>query len=216
MLLPPRWASSLALFATLACGPLPEEEVSEAFVDFNVDVAGPAESDAALRTTGREEVVCQRTSEEVRADPQLAIIAQEIVRLTNVERVNAGLAALKSDDCLANIAQSHTERYRDGDVSAASPHIDGDGNGPAERVSAGGWAWTRVAENIHLDCRGANGAPVFDGAAYAQRAVSGWMRSAGHRANLMNPKLELLGVGVSSGVRGTMGCFFATQLFLRQ
>lgn len=66
-------------------------------------------------------------------------------------------------------------------------HDSADGTTMSARVTAAGYAWTRVAENI------AAGYPTVDS------VMTGWTNSAGHCANLMNPNLREVGVACVPG-----------------
>jgi uncharacterized protein YkwD len=62
-----------------------------------------------------------------------------------------------------------------------------------------------IGENI-LEMHGSQD---FDAASFAQNAVSGWMTSPGHRANILSPDYRSSGIGVA--VNG--GDAYATQVF---
>jgi uncharacterized protein YkwD len=62
-----------------------------------------------------------------------------------------------------------------------------------------------IGENI-LEMHGSQG---FDAASFAQNAVSSWMTSPGHRANILSPDYVSSGIGVA--VNG--GDAYATQVF---
>jgi uncharacterized protein YkwD len=135
----------------------------------------------------------------------------EILRLTNVERTTAGLAPLASCARLATAARAHSERMLAGQFFE---HVDpGTGSTISARIAATGYmagasSW-RVGENIAM------------GYATAAATMNGWMNSAGHRANILEPSFTHLGVGVTIGVweawRGRYGNWntatFSTQNF---
>ncbi|MEZ4382499.1 MAG: CAP domain-containing protein [Nannocystaceae bacterium] len=66
-------------------------------------------------------------------------------------------------------------------------HVNPDGEGPSDRIDKTGYAWTAVGENI------------AGGATSAADAVSGWLASDDHCANLMNPSYKEIGVGLYEG-----------------
>ena len=121
----------------------------------------------------------------------------EILRLTNVERQNAGLGTVASCTRLATAALGHTNRMLAGQFFA---HDDpGTGSTVGDRIRNSGYtegagAW-RGGENIAM------------GYETAAATMVGWMNSPGHRANILLPDFTHLGVGVSIGVweawRGT-------------
>jgi uncharacterized protein YkwD len=62
-------------------------------------------------------------------------------------------------------------------------HTSSDGRSPWDRIRATGYSYSSAAENIAA------------GYSTAASAVSGWMNSSGHRANILNCGLEETGVG---------------------
>ena len=74
----------------------------------------------------------------------------------------------------------------------------------AQRLTRAGIPWTACAENVHEQQGYANPAEV---------AVRGWMGSAGHRKNLLDPRYTLTGIGVAAGPGGR---YYFTQIFTRR
>ncbi len=107
--------------------------------------------------------------------------AQEVIYLTNLEREKAGLPPLKENPLLAQAAQAHAEAMAAGDFfDHSNPHT---GTTPADRITAAGYHWSVVAENIG------------SGAASPAEVMQNWMGSSGHRANILNPRVREIGVG---------------------
>ncbi len=125
----------------------------------NVDVKVNSGADAATVDGARRAVSC----------------------LVNQERVRYGLPALTVDTRLQAAAQQHTD-----DMLARNffNHTNPDGKGPAERVSAQGYQWGSVAENI---AAGQNS---------PRDVVDSWMRSTGHCQNILSPENSQIGVGL--------------------
>lgn len=113
----------------------------------------------------------------------------EILRITNVERQNAGLNPLVSCTRLANSALAHTNRMLEGQFFS---HSDpGTGTASGDRIRSTGYfdssnSWG-YGENIAMGYSSPNATMV------------GWMNSPGHRANILNPSFTHLGVGVNIG-----------------
>jgi uncharacterized protein YkwD len=120
--------------------------------------------------------------------------AAEVVRLVNVQRAMVGCAAVRVDARLATAARLHSE-----DMARQNyfSHTSLDGRSPWDRIRAQGYAYGS-AENI--------------AAGYATPAavMTGWMNSAGHRANILNCANTALGVGIGHG--GSYGIYW-TQDF---
>jgi len=85
-----------------------------------------------------------------------------------------------------------------------------DGTTPAERVTAGGYKYCQIGENLAalLDTRG------FTAESYAARAVDGWENSPGHRKNMLLPHVTETGVGIVQ-TSPTQPKYIAVQLFAR-
>jgi len=113
----------------------------------------------------------------------------EILRITNVERQNAGLNPLVVCTRLGNSALAHTNRMLEGQFFSHSDPGTGTASGDRIRStgyfeSSNGWGY---GENIAMGYSSPNATMV------------GWMNSPGHRANILNPKFTHLGVGVNIG-----------------
>ncbi|PJE97292.1 hypothetical protein CUT44_13680 [Streptomyces carminius] len=110
-----------------------------------------------------------------------------VLALVNEERKTAGCEPVTANARLTRAADDYS------DVMAASgvmSHTGPDGSTMAERVEAAGYAWSNLGENI------ARGQPD------AASVMDAWMKSPGHRANILNCAFEELGVGVHFGDGG--------------
>jgi Cysteine-rich secretory protein family len=115
---------------------------------------------------------------------------QEVIVRTNAERTKRGLLPLKSNAALTRaaewLAKDMAERgYFD--------HTDRQGRDIDKRLPDFGYAEYRaMGENIAAGQRS------------AEEVVAGWMKSPGHRANILEPKFREIGVGITTG-RGNFG-----------
>jgi uncharacterized protein YkwD len=123
--------------------------------------------------------------------------ADEILRLTNVERGKAGCAPLTADSRLAAAATEHSA-----DMAAKNyfDHTSLDGRTFVDRIRATGFPPTLIGENIAA------------GRSTPALTMQDWMNSPGHRANILNCGYTRLGVGYATG--GKYG-FYWTQDFGR-
>jgi RNA polymerase sigma factor (sigma-70 family) len=121
-------------------------------------------------------------------------VEQQVVALVNARRAAAGCRPLRVSPALHGAAQRHSQDMASRRVL---DHRGSGGDGPGERITAAGFRWSTWAENI---ARGQSGPPAV---------VDGWMGSPGHRANILNCGLTMVGVGV---VRGSGGPWW-TQVF---
>jgi len=109
--------------------------------------------------------------------------AQRVVELVNVERTLRGLRPLSVHPKLVRAAESHALDQRNRSCQNLS-HTGSDGSRMTDRVNRTGYQWSRLAENIAC------------GYANAAAAMNGWMNSAGHRRNILNPDLTQIGVSL--------------------
>ncbi|WP_223167075.1 CAP domain-containing protein [Nonomuraea sp. SYSU D8015] len=103
-----------------------------------------------------------------------------VVKLTNDARVKNGCKPLIHDPKLHLAAERHSA---DMAVNDYFDHDSRNGRSFDQRITAAGFTFTRAAENI------AKGQPT------AAAVVRDWLRSPGHRANIMNCAFTHIGVG---------------------
>lgn len=126
------------------------------------------------------------------------VLEQRVLTLTNRERVAHGCAPLRERYTLRRSSRVHTVRMAR--YNTMSHQLPGEAPFTTRITRAGYTPWRLVAENV---ARG------FDSAA---AVVEAWMKSPGHRRNILNCRLRDLGVGVvSSG-----GQLWWTQNFGRR
>ena len=114
-----------------------------------------------------------------------------------------GCRALHKCPPLLYSEKAHNSAYKHSLDMASNnyfSHIGLNGSDPGDRMSAEGIAWHMYAENI------AAGYPD----AYYQN--NGWYNSTGHRANMLIPDLEYLGVGIAYKKHSTYR-YYATENF---
>lgn len=111
-------------------------------------------------------------------DEILAQYASRVVELVNVERANNGLGALSADAGLMNVA-----KVRAGECVTSFSHTRPNGADCFSAFSECGVSYSYAAENIAA------------GQFSPEEVVNSWMNSPGHRANILNPNLNRIGVG---------------------
>lgn len=120
---------------------------------------------------------------------------QQVVQLVNAQRAKVGCRALVTDARLARAAQAHSaDMARRRYFSHTSP----DGRTFVQRIRAQGYMGTRLGENIAAGYR------------TPSTVMAAWMKSAGHRANILNCRYTAIGVGYATG--GPYGTYW-TQDF---
>lgn len=115
--------------------------------------------------------------------------AVSIAQLTNAERAAAGIPALQIDSALMLAAQLHADQMAQARQMA---HTLPGAPYPAmtDRLVAAGYEWAAAGENI------ASGYPS------PAQAMSGWMQSSGHRANILNASFTEIGAGYAVDTAG--------------
>lgn len=113
-----------------------------------------------------------------------AAIAQEILRLVNVERQRVNAPPLVLNDKLTTAAQRHAQ---DMATSRRMSHTGSDGSTMRSRIDATQYNWSTIGENVAM------GQPT------AAAVMAAWMNSPGHRQNILNPAFTELGVGYATG-----------------
>jgi len=141
------------------------------------------------------------------ADPaRFAAVAEDLIerRLAAERALFAPNAPpLAHDDTLAEIARGRSADMADG---APFAHEDGAGHFvAADRVRARFGPYGSIGENIME----MNSTALYSAELFAETAVAGWMKSPGHRANILDPAFDTSGIGVA--VSGNHA--FATQVF---
>jgi uncharacterized protein YkwD len=127
----------------------------------------------------------------------VAAIAAATVCLVNGARQAAGLATLGENADLDQAAAAHADAMVADDYF---DHVGPDGLSIGQRIRATGYvpeaAGGQIGENI---------AAATGSAATPAATVAAWMRSAAHRANILNPKFTATGLGVTRGVPRLLG-----------
>jgi uncharacterized protein YkwD len=114
-------------------------------------------------------------------------LAQEIGAGVNAQRRANGKAAVRFNRQLGQAAMAHA---CDMAVNNFFGHNGSNGSTVKRRVQAAGYRDCIVAENL------AWGYPS------SQQIISGWMNSAGHRSNMLHPRVSEFGVAITEGPKG--------------
>lgn len=117
----------------------------------------------------------------------LAEVREQIVAAVNAERRKAGVAPVKANADLDESAQKHAE-----DMLARNffAHESPSGTTVRERARSAGYRWRTIGENI------------AEGQLSVREVMDTWMRSPGHRRNILDKDFKELGVGLAMGSGG--------------
>lgn len=120
--------------------------------------------------------------------------ADQVLTLTNQERANnGGLAPLAFDPHLELVAQAHA---RDMALRDYFEHDNLYGMSPFDRLDAVDRPAYGIGSNVASENIFAGRQDPAPFAGTPQLALTWWMGSSGHRANILNPEATHLGVGV--------------------
>jgi uncharacterized protein YkwD len=116
-------------------------------------------------------------------------VASDVVSLTNAERARQGRKRLRSSPQLMQAAQIHAEQMaRAGRLAHDLPKARYPET--KDRLAAVKYRWTAFGENV------AQGQPN------AAEVLKDWMRSSGHRKNILNSYHTELGTGYATDRAG--------------
>jgi uncharacterized protein YkwD len=139
-------------------------------------------------------------------------LEQRVHDLINQQRTARGLASLRFDPALADIARKHSEDMAAQDYFA---HVNPAGQNPTARGISAGYTCRKdygsyytygIAENLFQNnlyssaTYYSNRETVYDwnsAEEIAQTTVGGWMNSSGHRENIVTPTFDREGIGVA-------------------
>jgi len=115
-----------------------------------------------------------------KAEASLTIAEQYLLAAANLDRAKQGLSALRLDPVLTQASAFHAREMADhADISHRFP----DEPGLAERGSQAGVRFSLIAENV--------------GEAPSSVIIHDlWMHSPGHRANLLDPNVNTIGIAI--------------------
>jgi uncharacterized protein YkwD len=137
--------------------------------------------------------------------PDLAAVRKLIFEQTNQFRASKGRRELRVNASLSRSAQEFAEYLARTDRFSHTA----DGRQPSQRVTAAGYDYCLVAENIAYEYNSAG----FRTQELAHDFMEGWKHSPEHRRNLLDPDLYDIGVGVAQSKQ--TGRYYAVQDFGR-
>lgn len=142
----------------------------------------------------------QPTPPPVSDSEYLSQLEEDILRMVNEERAKAGAQAMVMESLRRNVARAHS---KDMAVRSFFDHNNPDGKSPFDRMKAAGISYSTAGENIAY-----NSLPVDRS---AKAAMDSWMKSDGHRKNILNTKYGRTGIGVYRNPSN--GRIYLTQVF---
>ena len=133
------------------------------------------------RALGKGSVSVDRGTQT--ATRRIASSEEAILAAMNRERTARGLGTLRLNDKLSRAAND-----RIGDMFAKNyfAHVSPDGIQPFVWVSKRGYRYRLIGENLAVGFRGT-------------AVVDGWMRSPGHRENILQRGFDEVGIAIADG-----------------
>ncbi|MCP4593760.1 MAG: CAP domain-containing protein [bacterium] len=124
------------------------------------------------------------------APNQADALADQLLRLINLERTLADLGPLSWDDELAKVSQAYACRMIEGEFFG---HVDPETQAaPNHRLTLAGYEFVVMGENL------------AQGQTTAAEVLDSWLASPAHRDNLMSPDWTHIGIGVRTDDDGTL------------
>lgn len=125
----------------------------------------------------------------------------KILEMVNEERRKRNLSSLVWDSRLASLARSYSSKMANEDFFS---HTDKKGKNLVDRVKEFNIKkWNGIGENLYF-CKGYDDPTV--------PAFKGWMKSPGHRSNILNSSWKSTGIGIAVASDGRI---YVTQVFMK-
>ena len=117
-----------------------------------------------------------------------AKIEKEVLRLTNIERQKHGLKKLQLDKKLAYLARYHAKDMAENNYFEHDSYYRNSNN----RLKKTCEIFDRISAFVNYDHTAEN---ISAGRSTAKATVDSWMKSSGHKKNILNKDYTKLGVG---------------------
>jgi uncharacterized protein YkwD len=121
-----------------------------------------------------------------------AQVESAILTYVNQERVNAGVKPLSTSAALTSAARAHSLDMAERNFFS---HTNPDGLTPWQRMVNAGYSYSYAAENIASQSYYDLADTPDEVGRYFVKEM--WMKSSGHRANILNSALKETGIGVA-------------------
>lgn len=129
--------------------------------------------------------------------PDVKSQEDEVIRLVNIQRANAGLQTLTQNWQLSRVARYKSQDMIDkGYFAHTSPTY----GSPFKMMESFGIRYSAAGENIAMGQR------------TPSEVMNAWMNSPGHRNNILSPSFTQIGVGLAKDKNGRM---YWTQMFIK-
>jgi len=193
---------------------LAEPEEGYQFATWTGNVGTIANANAGLTTITANDIYSIRANFLEDPSGPLGInyteaeVEELIIVLVNAERQQFDLSTLSEDALLTSLAREHS-------ISMVENNFFGHERYPGERpLSYNMSPGTMRGENLaKIPTRQYIPGPYLSLQEVCEWAVSGWMDSPGHEANILEPRYNKTGVGVTLSEEGDFSYLYITQIF---
>ncbi|MGB9743260.1 MAG: CAP domain-containing protein [Minisyncoccales bacterium] len=130
---------------------------------------------------------------------QVVLTKEEIIKLTNFERIKLGLPSYQENQILNKMAQAKVEdmfKYQ------YFTHESPTGEGIEDLANQFGYKFLKIGENLAMG--------DFQS---EEELVKSWLNSPGHRENILNTAYQEIGVAVQKGILNGETVWLAVQHF---
>lgn len=140
----------------------------------------------------------QVNATEVLAESGNNQFTNEIISLTNIERVENGVKELEFNEILASAAQMKADNMAE---ESYFSHTSPDGISPWHWFYEAGYKPRYAGENLALSY------------STTTKIIDSWMNSPSHRSNIVKEQYTEIGIGISKGYYNGNEVYFTVQLF---
>jgi len=135
------------------------------------------------------------------ASSTACIELKELVNLVNQHRTSIGESTMKSNTMLNQAAQRHSCYMATYKIMSHTGGPDAPDRTLVSRIEKTGYKYSAAGENVAM------------GQSTAQRVMTAWLNSEGHRRNIESKDFDEIGVGLRSSDTGDL---YWTQVFGKQ
>jgi len=126
------------------------------------------------------------------------ITVSQVIQSTNAQRSGSGLSSLSYNNILSQAALAKAQNmFSEGYWAHTSPS----GKEPWDFIKSAGYSYNIAGENLARD---------FDS---TPPMINAWMNSPTHRANIMNPRYQEIGIAVVDGLLNGVETTLVVQMF---
>ena len=134
---------------------------------------------------------------------RVAVLAE-----TNAYRASKNIPELQENAALQAAATAYAAYLAEHEKMGHTA----DGRNPPKRVSAQGYKYCFISENVWSSFRHSETMPAEE---LARKAMDGWKKSPGHNANLLQKRAHEIGIGAAGWTLAGQEIFRVVQVFAR-